>query len=75
MTEGGKLFAKVGDSLQEVVFATTADLAKLPYPGKKQLGMKSLVLKQKSSNLSHLFNKYGKQPQSNSLQSNLELAT
>ncbi len=33
ITEGGKLFAKVGDSLQEVVFATTKDLAKLPFSG------------------------------------------
>ena len=33
VTEGGKLFAKVGGSLQEVVFATAGDLAKLPYPG------------------------------------------
>jgi hypothetical protein len=33
VTEDGKLFTKIGDSLQEVVFATTADLAKLPYPG------------------------------------------
>ncbi len=33
VTEGGKLFAKVGDSLQEVVFATTKDLAKLPFSG------------------------------------------
>ena len=31
VTEGGKLFTKVGGQLQEVVYATTADLAKLPY--------------------------------------------
>ena len=31
ITEGGKLFAKVGDNLTEVVYATTADLAKLPF--------------------------------------------
>lgn len=31
ITESGKMFAKVGDSMQEVVYATTADLAKLPY--------------------------------------------
>jgi MFS family permease len=31
VTEGGKLFTKVGDSLQEVVYATSADLAKLCY--------------------------------------------
>ena len=31
VTEGGKMFTKVGDTLQEVVYATTADLAKLPY--------------------------------------------
>jgi len=33
VTEGGKLFAKVGDSLQEVVFATSKDLARLPFTG------------------------------------------
>lgn len=33
VTEGGKLFAKAGDGLQEVVYATAADLAKLPYSG------------------------------------------
>ena len=32
VNEGGKLFAKVGDSMQEVVLATATDLAKLPYP-------------------------------------------
>ena len=32
VNEGGKLFTKIGDSLQEVVYATTSDLAKLPYP-------------------------------------------
>ena len=37
VTEGGKLFAKVGGSLQEVVFATAGDLAKLPYPGETQV--------------------------------------
>merc|ERR1719360_166568 len=31
ITESGKAFAKVGDSMQEVVYATAADLAKLPY--------------------------------------------
>lgn len=31
VTEGGKLFAKVNGQLQEVVYATGADLAKLPY--------------------------------------------
>ena len=31
VTEGGKMFAKIGDSMQEVVYATAADLAKLPY--------------------------------------------
>ena len=31
VTEGGKLFAKVGGDLKEVVYATGADLAKLPY--------------------------------------------
>ena len=31
VTEGGKQFAKVGDSMAEVVYATSADLAKLPY--------------------------------------------
>lgn len=33
ITEGGKLFAKVGDALQEVVFATSKDLSKLPFSG------------------------------------------
>ena len=33
MTDGGKLFTNIGGSLQEVVFATAGDLAKLPYPG------------------------------------------
>lgn len=31
VTEGGKQFAQVGGQLQEVVYATTADLAKLPF--------------------------------------------
>jgi len=31
ITESGKMFTKVGDSMQEVVYATAADLAKLPY--------------------------------------------
>ena len=31
VTDSGKLFAKVGDSMQEIVYATGADLAKLPY--------------------------------------------
>ena len=31
ITEGGKLFSQVGDSMKEVVYATAADLAKLPY--------------------------------------------
>jgi len=31
--EGGKQFAKIGGELQEVVYATAADLAKLPYDG------------------------------------------
>ena len=31
VTEGGKMFSKVGDTLQEVVYATSSDLAKLPY--------------------------------------------
>lgn len=31
VTEGGKLFATVGGELKEVVYATGADLAKLPY--------------------------------------------
>ena len=31
VTESGKMFAKIGDSMQEVVYATAADLAKLPY--------------------------------------------
>eukprot|EP00094_Tigriopus_californicus_P000584 TCALIF_00566-PA protein Name:"Similar to yhjX Uncharacterized MFS-type transporter YhjX (Escherichia coli (strain K12))" AED:0.10 eAED:0.28 QI:0/0.75/0.8/1/0.75/0.4/5/779/269 len=31
ITEGGKIFTRVGDSLKEVVYATQADLAKLPY--------------------------------------------
>ena len=32
VNEGGKLFTKIGDSMQEVVYATASDLAKLPYP-------------------------------------------
>ncbi len=31
VTEGGKLFAQVGGQLQEVVYATSTDLARLPY--------------------------------------------
>merc|ERR1719411_744732 len=31
VNEGGKLFTKVGDTMQEVVMATAQDLAKLPY--------------------------------------------
>ena len=31
VTEGGKLFTKIGDQLTEVVYATNAELAKLPY--------------------------------------------
>lgn len=31
ITEGGKVFTQIGDSLKEVVYATQADLAKLPY--------------------------------------------
>ena len=31
ITEGGKLFSQVGDSMKEVVYATATDLAKLPY--------------------------------------------
>lgn len=31
--EGGRQFTSIGGQLQEVVFATTADLAKLPYQG------------------------------------------
>jgi hypothetical protein len=31
ITEGGKLFTNIGDQLTEVVFATNAELAKLPY--------------------------------------------
>ena len=31
ITEGGKMFAKAGDAMQEVVYATASDLAKLPY--------------------------------------------
>jgi len=33
VVEGGKQFAKVGGQLQEVVYATTSELAKLPYEG------------------------------------------
>jgi len=33
VVEGGRQFTQIGDKLQEVVFATTADLAKLPYQG------------------------------------------
>jgi len=33
VVEGGRQFGQIGGSLQEVVFATTADLAKLPYQG------------------------------------------
>ena len=33
MVDGGRQFTKVGDSLQEVVYATASDLAKLPYEG------------------------------------------
>jgi len=32
-TESGKMFAEVGGQLQEVVYATAADLSKLPYTG------------------------------------------
>ena len=31
VTEGGKMFTKIGESMQEVVYATASDLAKLPY--------------------------------------------
>merc|ERR1719483_2006436 len=31
VTESGKMFTKVGESMQEVVYATASDLAKLPY--------------------------------------------
>jgi len=31
VTQGGKLFTSIGDKLTEVVYATNADLAKLPY--------------------------------------------
>ena len=31
VTQGGKLFTTIGDKMTEVVFATSADLAKLPY--------------------------------------------
>ena len=31
ITESGKMFSKVGDSMKEVVYATPTDLAKLPY--------------------------------------------
>ena len=31
VTEGGKLFTQIGDKLTEVVYATNAELAKLPY--------------------------------------------
>ncbi|XP_023325629.1 uncharacterized protein LOC111699239 isoform X2 [Eurytemora carolleeae] len=33
VVEGGRQFTKIGDNLQEVVFATTNDLVKLPYQG------------------------------------------
>jgi len=33
ITEGGKLFADVGGQMTEVVYATAADLAKLPFSG------------------------------------------
>ena len=33
VTEGGRQFTKYAGSLQEVVYATSADLAKLPYDG------------------------------------------
>jgi len=33
VVEGGRQFAKVGGTLQEVVYATASDLAKLPYEG------------------------------------------
>eukprot|EP00092_Neocalanus_flemingeri_P018387 GFUD01019899.1.p1 GENE.GFUD01019899.1~~GFUD01019899.1.p1 ORF type:complete len:604 (+),score=138.00 GFUD01019899.1:68-1879(+) len=33
VVENGRQFRKVGDQLQEVVYATAADLAKLPYDG------------------------------------------
>jgi len=33
VVEGGKQFARVGGELQEVVYATTSELAKLPYDG------------------------------------------
>ena len=31
VTESGKMFTKVGESMQEVVYATTSDLPKIPY--------------------------------------------
>ena len=31
VTQGGKLFTTIGDKMTEVVFATSADLAKLQY--------------------------------------------
>ena len=31
VTEGGKLFTQIGDKVTEVVYATNAELAKLPY--------------------------------------------
>ena len=31
VTQDGKLFTQIGDKMQEVVYATTTDLAKLPY--------------------------------------------
>ena len=33
IVDGGRQFTKVGESLQEVVYATASDLAKLPYEG------------------------------------------
>lgn len=33
VTEGGKLFSSVGGQMTEVVYATAADLAKLPFSG------------------------------------------
>ena len=33
MVEGGRQFTKVGETMQEVVYATASDLAKLPYDG------------------------------------------
>ena len=33
VVEGGRQFTRIGDTLQEVVYATASDLSKLPYEG------------------------------------------